>query len=188
MVCEKNGCKIVVLEFVSEGFICTFTPLLMWEALTLRANHMFTPFVMKLELRGAHTTGLHWSSNSITPLINAQMLLADPVTHCFLLLTIHSVAPPPLFCSIVNGYCPTDAPVCLIMFICTALMPNLSLNLYGMWKLSQLSTPIFFTFFSYYIWGYLLYHLFYWLILCNMARNHQHLINADLPKMLNILY
>lgn len=120
MICEKNGCRIMVLEFVSEGFICMFTPLLMWEALTLRANHMFTSFVMKLEPRGTHTTGLHWSSNSITPLINAQMLLADPVTHCF--HSRHSLCCLPFFCTLVNGYCPTDAPVCLIMLICSGII------------------------------------------------------------------
>lgn len=51
------------------------------EGPALGANLMFTSLVMKLEPCGAHTTGLHCSSNSITPLINAQMLLADPGPH-----------------------------------------------------------------------------------------------------------
>lgn len=59
--------------------------------LTLRASRMFTSLIMKLEPCGAHTPGLHWSPNSIAPLINAQMMLADPLPFLFHILS--SAAP-----------------------------------------------------------------------------------------------
>lgn len=52
---------------------------------------MFTSLIMKLEPCGAHTPGLHWSPNSIAPLINAQMTLADPLP--FLSHILYSAAP-----------------------------------------------------------------------------------------------
>lgn len=59
--------------------------------LTLRASRMFTSLIMKLEPCGAHTAGLHWSPNSIALLLNAQMMLAEPLP--FLFHIIHSAAP-----------------------------------------------------------------------------------------------
>lgn len=64
---------------------------LTWGGLTLRASRMFTSLIMKLEPCGAHTPGLHWSPNSIAPLINAQMMLADPLPFLFHIL--YSAAP-----------------------------------------------------------------------------------------------
>lgn len=52
---------------------------------------MFTSLIMKLESCGAHTPGLHWSPNSIAPLINAQMMMADPLP--FLSHILDSAAP-----------------------------------------------------------------------------------------------
>lgn len=115
--------------YVSVVFVCVCVHVLMWEAPVLGANLMFTSLVMKLEPCGAHTTGLHWSSNSITPLINAQMLLADPGPHTAF-ATQHSLSGSScFFTGLVISHCLTDAqgshrflhiPMCLFMRVVAA--------------------------------------------------------------------
>lgn len=108
MLRETNRCRCVVLYLflLSEDwvFVCVCVcACIDVGGPALRANHMFTSLVMKLEPRGAHTTGLHWSSNSITPLINAQMLLADPGPH-YAFATHHSLSSHLCFSSGLTRY------------------------------------------------------------------------------------
>lgn len=83
---------------------------------------MFTSLIMKLEPCGAHTPGLHWSPNSIAPLINAQMMMADPLP--FLSHILYSAAPSVsalpvhFFCTqlvyalILTPLCPSVQSIC----------------------------------------------------------------------------
>lgn len=112
----KSGFTIT---FVKEN-VCVYY---YGRPLTLRANPMFTSLVMKLEPCGAHTTGLHWSSNSITPLINAQMLLADPPPHsafCCTSLTLQPLLH--LWWTVLLSVIVAGHPLSLIVIISAPMM------------------------------------------------------------------